>query len=270
MNKLIITFLFFSIQLSLFAQHPKRIISLVPSLTKQLYALESENEMVGCTSYCLGKDRGAVAVVASAIKVNIEKILLLKPDLVLASSLTSPKTLETFKKLGVKTVWFDYPKSFENLCTQFLELGKILGKQKKAIEIVTKSKQHLSKIKKKIPKGKSLRTFIQIGANPLFCVIENTFMDDYIKLIGGSNVAAGLKSGAISRESVLVKNPDVIFVITMDTVGKQEKEVWYSYKSLSAAKNRQVFTIDADLASSPTPSTFIEVVEKMAKLIYNL
>jgi iron complex transport system substrate-binding protein len=208
--------------------------------------------------------------VASAIKVNIEKTILLKPDLVLASSLTSPKTLETFKKLGIKVVWFDYPKSFEDLCDQFIDLGKITGKADIATDIVNKAKSRLLSVRKKIPKGNSLKMFVEIGANPLFGVIENTFMDDYITFAGGTNIAAGLKSGAISRENVLIRNPEAIFVITMGVVGKQEKDVWKSYKSLNAAKNNNIFIMDADLASSPTPATFVDVVEKMVELIYGL
>lgn len=261
---LLITFYFSSI-----AQAPKRIVSLVPSLTKQLYALNVEDKIVGCTNYCPGKDRKSVTVVASAIKVNIEKTLLIKPDLVLASALTSPKTIETFKKLGVKTVWFDYPKSFNDLCSQFLELGKIVGKQHHAKEIINSAKARLSTVRKKIPNGNTLKMFVEIGANPLFAAIEHTFMDDYITFTGGTNIAAGLKSGVISRESVLIKNPEVIFIITMGVVGKQEKEVWQSYKSLNASKNNQIFIIDADPASSPTPATFVDVVELMVELIYD-
>jgi len=257
------TFYFSSI-----AQAPERIVSLVPSITKQLYVLGVEDKIVGCTSYCPGKDRKSVTVVASAIKVNIEKTLLLKPDLVLASALTSPKTLETFKKLGVKTVWFDYPKSFEDLCNQFLELGKITGKQNDARKITNKAKARLATVQKKVPNGNPLKIFLEIGANPLFGVIGNTFMDDYITFSGGSNIISGLKSGVVSRESVLMKNPEVIFIITMGVVGKQEKEVWQSYKSLNATKNKRIFTIDANLASSPTPETFVDVVEKMVEMIY--
>lgn len=269
-KKIIIAGLLFSFYFSSKAQSPQRIVSLVPSITKQLYAFNIEDKIVGCTSYCKGKDRKSVTIVASAIKVNIEKTLLLKPDLVLASALTSPKTLETFKKLGIKTVWFDYPKSFEDLCNQFLELGKIVGKQDKSNEIVNKAKERLSTIRKNIPKENPLKMFIEIGANPLFAAIENTFMDDYITFTGGTNIAAGLKSGAIARESVLIKNPDVIFVITMGVVGKQEKEVWQSYKNLGATKSKRIFIIDADLASSPTPSNFVDVVEKMVELIYDV
>ncbi len=269
-KKIVIAGLLVSFSFYTIAQSPQRIVSLVPSITKQLYALNIENKIVGCTSYCPGKDRKSVTVVASAIKVNVEKTLLLNPDLVIASSLTSPKTLETFKKLGLKTIWFDYPKSFEDLCKQFLDLGVIVGKHVQAKEIVNNAKVRLSTIRNQIQQEKGLKMFVEIGANPLFGVIGNTFMDDYITLSGGLNIISDLKSGAVSRESILIKNPEVIFVITMGVVGEQEKEVWQSYKSLEATKNKLIFIIDADIASSPTPETFVYVVEKMVEFIYDV
>lgn len=268
--KLFIVVLLFVVYYTAVSQTPKRIVSLVPSITKQLYELGVENNIVGCTNYCPGKDKKSVSIVASAITVNVERTLLLKPDLVLASALTSPKTLATFKKLGIKTVWFDYPKSYDDLCSQFLDLGKIVGKEKQASEMIRKSNLRLSKIKEKIPQNTKYTIFIEIGANPLWTAIDNSFMHDYILFSGGKNIASGLKSGSISRESVLIKNPDVIFVITMGVVGKQEKEVWQTYKSLNATKNKRIFIIDADLASSPTPTSFVEVVEIMAKMIYGI
>jgi iron complex transport system substrate-binding protein len=262
----------FLIGISFFAtaQAPKRIVSLVPAISKQLYELGLEDNIVGCTSYCPGKDRPGVTIVASAIKVNIEKTLLLKPDLVLASSLTNPKTLETLKKMGVKTIWFDYPKSYANLCTQFIELGKITGKEKEAQQIVSQSDADLAEIKMNIVAVKPMKWLIQVGANPLWVSVENTFMNDYIKFAKGINAAKGVQSGAVSRESILLQNPDVIFICMSGTQAEAEKQRWISYKSLNATQSEQVFIIDPNLTNSPTPSTFIIALEKMMDMAYNM
>ncbi|MCF6240753.1 MAG: helical backbone metal receptor [Bacteroidales bacterium] len=180
---------FFSIGLlSLFlwvrAQVPQRIVSLVPSITKQLYDLDIQNRIVGCTSYCKAKDEKGVEIVASAIQVNIEKTLMLNPDLVIISSLTNPKTVETFKKMGLRSIYFNSPKSFTDLCNQFIRLAEICGRKDKAIQIVHEQKQRLQNIIRDIPKSKHPLIFIQIGANPLWTVIDDSFMGDYIRLLG--------------------------------------------------------------------------------------
>ena len=267
---IIISFFLIGISILTKAQSPKRIVSLVPAITKQLYELGLENQIVGCTSYCPGKDRKEVTVVASAIKVNIEKTILLKPDLVLASALTNPKTLETFKKLGLKIIWFNYPKSYSDLCTQFIELGKITGKEIEAQKIVQQSDKILAEIKMNIVAVKPMNWLIQIGSKPLWVAVENTFMDDYIKLAKANNAAKGVKSGSVSRESMILRNPDVIFICMTGTQAEEEKQLWLSYKSMNAAQSEQIFIIDPNLTNSPTPSSFVKALEKMMQLAYDM
>ena len=251
-------------------QTPQRIVSLVPSITKQFYDLGIENRLVGCTSFCKAKNQEGVEVVASAIKVNIEKTILLKPDLVVVSSLTDKKTIESFKKVGINTAYFPAPKSFEDLCNQFIKLAEICGIKDKALQIVQSQKNRLKLIENKIPENNHPVIFIQIGANPLWTVIDNSFMGDYIKILGGINPAAGLKSGSINREFVLAKNPDVIFITTMGATAQQEKENWEKYSFLNAVKNHKIFILDADKTNAPTVIEFVDVVKEMAHLIYKI
>jgi len=249
--------------LPLSAQSPQRIVSLVPSITKQLYDLGIENRIVGCTSYCRAKDKAGVSVVASAIQVNVEKTLMLKPDLVIVSSLTNKKTIDTFKKMGLRTLYFEAPKSYDDLCRQFVRLAEVCGVKEKAENIVRTQKSRLQNIIKDIPKGEKPVIFIQIGANPLWTVIDDSFMGDYIRFLGGVNLAAGLKSGSINRESVLIENPDIIFITTMGTISDQEKRTWLNYKTLKAVKNNKIFILDADKTNAPSVIDFVDVLEEM-------
>jgi len=107
------------------------------------------------------------------------------------------------KKLGIKVVFQPYPKSFEEICSYFVQIGEIVGQSAKAKEIVTQQKARLAKLKASFPSGKNPGVFIQIGAKPLFCAVPNTFMDDFIRFSGGRNIAAHLKTGSITREYVL-------------------------------------------------------------------
>jgi iron complex transport system substrate-binding protein len=259
----------FSLFLLLSAQVPIRIVSLVPSITKQLYDLDIQNRIVGCTSYCKAKDLQGVDVVASAIQVNIEKTLMLKPDLVIISSLTNPKTVETLKKMGLPTIYFDTPKSFDDLCNQFIRLADVCDKRERAELIVREQKQRLNNIISDIPKSVKPLIFIQIGSNPLWTVIDDSFMGDYIRLLGGVNLAAGLKSGSINRESVLLKNPDVIFITSMGMATEQEKLTWLNYKSLKAIKNNKIFVLDANKTNAPTVIEFVDVLKQMKEDMYD-
>ncbi len=252
-----------------FAGSPQRIISLAPSVTKSLYLLEAEGLLVGCTNFCLLEKPDDAQVVATAVQVNLEKALLLKPDLVIASSLTNPETLKSFRKLGVEILLLPYAKSFEDLCSQLQTLGEKIGKQGMADGIVASSKQKIEELKKRVPHlSKKPKLFLQIGANPLFTAVPNTFMQDFIDFAGGENIAGDLKIGSITREKVLVSNPDVIFILMMGSLSADEKESWMKYKNLNAVKNKKIFVMDQEKTCSPTPPLFVEALEEMIDKIY--
>lgn len=269
-KKNLLTILLICFAFSVFAGSPKRIISLVPSVTKSIYLLEAEDLMVGCTSFCLLKKPADAQIVASAVQVNLEKSILLKPDLVIASTLTNPETLKSFKKLGVETMMLPYSKSYDDLCSQLQQLGEKIGKKELADEIVNTSKKKIEELKKRVPKlNKKPKLFLQIGANPLFTAVPNTFMQDFIEFAGGVNIASEFKIGSITREKVLVSNPDVIFILLMGTLSADEKQIWERYKNLNAVKNNKVFVMDQEKTCSPTPLLFADALEEMIDKIYS-
>jgi len=252
----------------LISQNKMRIISLAPSLTHDLVIMGVQDQIVGITNYCENNADKSISIVASAIDVNIERVVSLKPDLVIATSLTNPEVQQSLKNFGIKLMYFPLPKSFDEINSQFLELGKLLDKEAVAEEIIQQEKAKVASLKKMIPLGSNPKIFVQIGIKPLFCVIPNTFLDDYITFSGGENATNDLKNGSISRESVLLRNPDVIVLVTMGNVGEEEKQNWMNYSSVNAVKNKQIFIVDSDIACSPTPDHFTQTLELFINFLY--
>lgn len=251
-----------------FTQNVKRVISLAPSITENIYLMGAQNKLVGCTSYCTQAVAAGVTQIGSAINVNIEKIFALQPDLVLTMQLTKPQDLETMKKLGLNVVTIPTPKSFDEICKQTIQIGKLIGSEKSAQNVIQETKQTVNEITQKSEQLlKKQKVFFQIGADPIFTVLQNTFMDDYILLTNTENIANGLTKGTITRESVLVKNPDVIIIATMGGFGKEEQKVWNNYSGISAVKNNKVFLIDSDRACSPTPLNFAKALEDVYQFV---
>lgn len=247
------------------AQPYKRIISLAPSLTKNIYYLGAQGQLVGCTSYCTQAVADHKEVVASAIKPNIEKIVSLRPDLVVTTTLTDAETLEMLKKLNIRTEVFPSPKDFDEVCSQFARIGTLTGREKRAIEINRISKAKVDSLQVLCTWPANPKIFFQIGARPIFTVTPGNFMDDYIRKINGRNIAFDLQHGTMTRESVLARNPDVIFITTMGLVGEEEKKVWEAYPAMSAAKTKRIFIIDSDMACSATPIDFASTIEVMVR-----
>lgn len=250
------------------AQQYSRVVSLAPSLTKNIYYLNAQSDLVACTSYCHKAKEDDKTVVASMVTVNVERIVGLKPDLVLATSITNPEYIEMLRKFNIRVEVFPTPNSFAGLCSQFVEMGKLLGKEQDAVQQVANIKKEIEELKLLAATSSvNKKVFIQIGADPLYAVIPSSFMNDYILFANATNVAENLARGALSREAVIARNPDYIFVVTMGIVGEEEKKVWESFDKLNAVKNNKIFIIDSDLACTPTPPTFLQTMRLISEYL---
>ncbi len=245
-----------------------RIISLAPSITKELEELDMTGNIVGATSYCDITRDNKDLIIGDAINVNLEKVLLLNPDVILTTTLTKQSTINLFRENGIKIHVVGKLDSFEDICQQFEELGKIVGREEKALTVIDDVKHRVDSMKNLIPHdSEELKVFIQIGIDPLFAVIPNTFMDDYIKFAGCENVTVGFEKGTISRETILSRNPDVIMIATMGVAAQKEKKLWESFRELNAVKNDNVFIIDANIACVPTVKNFGKAFEEIVNMI---
>ncbi|MBN1384251.1 MAG: ABC transporter substrate-binding protein [Elusimicrobia bacterium] len=265
-------FLVFSLAASVFAEKtPERIISLGPVITEELYLLGQEDKIVGVTVYCQKPDDAKnKEKIGNVMEVNIEKIIDLKPDLVLATGLTKPEQINKLKSLGIRVLSFSIykNKTFSQICEQFMELGEIVGNKEKAEQIVRKAKKKVKSIHNKTKNLSNPKILMQIGAKPLWIATKDSFLNDFIVLAGGENIGHSGRNGLYSREKVLEQNPDMILIITMGIVSDEEKEIWQKYNTLNAVKNNRIYIIDSYKVCSPTPESFAETLEEIAKLIH--
>ncbi len=258
----ILSFLWFC-----FSMQAIRIVSLVPSVTFNLQLLDADVEIVGRTSYCPGVKADKSNVVGSVIDVNIEKIVSLKPDVVFAMELTGKDVVTTLKRFGLNVILYKTPVNFEEICTQFEDMGRIIGKAELAKTITASERVKVKEMKAKII-GKPVKMFFEIGANPLFGVVEGTFMDDYITMAGGVNIMKGMKGGSISREFVIQQNPSVILISDMGMVGREEAAQWAAFKQLEAVKNNRIVVVNADESCCPTPHFFTKTLAYLIETLY--
>ena len=256
-----------ALSLIVYAQKELRVISLAPSVTEIIYLIDAQEKLVGCTSYCAVAKKDNIKTVGNAVDVNIEALFSLQPDIVLAMELTKMQDIEAMKKLGIRVETMKTPRSFEEICDQTLHIASLIGNQKQAEEVVSKASRRVEEIKKLASKLDHQRIFFQLGANPVFTVLENTFMNDYINICNAENIASGLTRGTIGRESVVLRNPDVIVIATMGGFGEEEKKIWNQFETISAVKNKQVFLIDSETSCSPTPDNFVSALEDMYRFL---
>ena len=252
-----------------FSSLPQRIVSLVPALTEELYLLGVGPRIVGVTTYCQRPiEAQQKEKVGTVVDVNVEQIINLRPDLVVASPLLNHKQIHKLRDVGVRVEIFQPPQDYKDLGDGFLELSRLVGKEGVAREIIKHAEGELTIIKGKVKGLSKPRVFIQIGAKPLFTAGGDSFIDDVVTFAGGINIAGDVKTSAYSREEVIRRNPDIILIVTMGIAGEKEKAAWLRYKTLNAVKNRRIYMVESYRFCSPTPLSFIETVRELVRLFH--
>lgn len=251
---------------------PQRIVSLGPMHTKNIYLLGAADRLVANTEYCrfpeaaLRKEK-----IGTVMQVDIEHILALSPDLVLATGLTQPGQIEGLRRAGLRVVQFAEPRSFAEICKQFRDLGRLLGLEWKVGQILGQVDEDLREMQARLAGLPRPGVLLQIGANPLFAATSSSFTNDYILLAGGANIAAGEPSGRYDPEKVMAKDPEVILIAMMgsqSTVGRTEREKWRKLTTLRAVRQGGVHLVDSDLICSPTPVSFVKALVVLSRLIH--
>ena len=246
----------------------KRIISLGPRLTEEIFLLDAGDKLIADTVYCIRPEEAKKKEkIGNVIELNVEKALSLKPDIVLATDLAIPGDLEILKRAGIHVELFDQPKSYRGILDEFLKLGKLTGNNDKAKKIAGESLKRVENIKNRASQLSKKKVFLQIGTNPLYTITKDSFMNDFIEYTGGINIALNAASGRYSREKVVESNPDIIIIAAMGIEAENEKKEWMAYKTLNAARNNQIFIIDQYTSCSPTPVTFADTLEEIAKML---
>lgn len=254
------------------AARAQRIVSLGPLNTENIYLLGAGDRLVGDTSYCVRPEAAKhKPKIGSVMQVSIEKIISLYPDLVLATALTRPEQINQLEKMGVRIVRFRQPASFAEICEQFIELGKLLGLEERARQIVSQAREEVVALQRKIELLPKKKVFLQVGSRPLFASVTSSFTHDFIALGGGINIAGDQRTGTMKVEKVIAENPEVIIIAIMGSetgIAAEEKKNWQQMYVLKAAQTGRIYTIDPDLVCSPSPATFVQTLRIITTLIH--
>ena len=173
-----------------FPHPPRRIVSLVPSDTHSIWAIGAAENLVGCTEYCeepVGL-MGTLTVVGGTKNVDVEKVLSLAPDLVIANKEENTRSqLGDLSARGVR-VFVSFPRRVADGVAHLARLAKILGVQKYP-GVVSLVRKGYELIEKKTPG--EIRTFAPIWMDPLMTMSGGTYGSDVIAWAGGRNVFFG-------------------------------------------------------------------------------
>ena len=272
---LIAAFFFLGDGLSLSGEIKKlRAVSLAPSTTEILFALGLDDEIVGVSQFCnyppraLTKER-----IGTFSQPNVEKILLLKPDIVFCTGLEQAPVITKLRQLNLKVCVSD-PSNFGELFDSMREMGRLVGREAQAAALVEGMKRVIEEMNsqvKPVPQEKRPKVFVEIWHSPLTTAGKGSFVDELIMTAGAFNIAydTGKAYGYFSPEQVIKRNPDYIILAYMNKEDPMRlSKGRFGWDSISAVKNDHVWgDIDPDLFLRPGPR-LIEGLKEIHKRLY--
>lgn len=193
----------------------ERVISLSPSTTEMAYAAGLGDKLVAVSAYSDYPEAAKkLEHVASWQGVNVERILALKPDLILAWRGGNPqRPLDQLASFGIPIFYSD-PVNIDQIADDLDKLAQYSPSPEQAHQAAQQLRQGVSELHSRNTRSQPLRTFLQFGTQPLFTSSGHTLQSEVISLCGGENIFAGSRVPwpQVSREQVMIRQPQVIVV----------------------------------------------------------
>jgi iron complex transport system substrate-binding protein len=251
---------------------PQRIVSLAPGITEILYALGLDNKIAGVTTFC---DWPAAARTKPRIggftNPSIEKIIALKPDLIIATADGNRKdTVRQLERLGLP-VYVTNPSDTDGILKSILNIGEITNREKDAGKLVEELQKRLNNVTAQIRHKNKPRVFFQIGLEPVVTVGKGTLINEGIERAGGINIAGhdAARYPRYSAEGIMGALPEIILFAPMinDKEFAVVKSFWQNFKGIPAVDNNRIYPIDTNLISRASPR-IVDAIEKMALIFH--
>lgn len=234
---------------------PGRLISVAPNVTETIYAINRGAKLVGRTDfddypeYVEGVDS-----IGSLEEPNIETIIDLAPDLVIASNKFEKEDIEQLEEEGVNVLVVGGKEDFAGAYELIKEIGIAIDAQSEAKEVIEEMDKTITETKEKVKgeKQKSVYYVVGYGKEGDFTAGGDTFIGKMIEMAGGTNIAHDSEGWSYSLDKLIEKDPEILIVSDREGV-KDDIMKAEGYKDLTAVKEGNVHTIDEDILDRHGP-----------------
>ena len=238
------------------ADKPLRIVALAPHIVENLYAIGAGDLIVGTLDYAdYPQEATKIERIGGYNGISIEKLLMLKPDMVIAwKSGNQAEDLAKIKRLGIELYLSD-PSSIEGVASEILKLGQITGHIEQSKQVAETFTAKLNAIKVTQKDKTTLTGFYQLWPEPMMTVSKNTWINQLIKTCQVTNVFANSDTDypQISIENVIVTKPQVIIIPDEKSKRVMPTVNWQQWPEIPAVKYEQFISVNADLLHRFTP-----------------
>lgn len=245
-----------------------RIVVLDPATVEMIYMLGAEDKIVGVANLERSKvwpeeKVAKLESVGTFMKPSLEKIIALKPDLVIMSALTGEELNNGLKSNNIEAKRIQ-ANSIEEIFTNFMEVAKMLGKENEANKIIAEKRAKLEEIKKMATINK--KGLFVMSASPLMVFGNDNLPNDIMKLLNIKNIAENQKgrNPIVTPEFIMKENPDII--ITLLPNPAQIVATNPQLKNVNAIKNNKFIVVNSSQILRGSPRT-IDQIEEIAKAV---
>jgi iron complex transport system substrate-binding protein len=236
------------------AVHGPRLLSLAPNLTEIAFAAGAGALLVGTVEYSdYPPAARQVPLVGNAWRVDVERVLALHPDVVLAWATGTPETtVAQLQRVGLHVVEVA-TQSLADIPRALRQLGRVAGTEAVAEDAARDFEARVARERAQYANRAPLSVFIQVDDEPIFTVNGRSVISEIVTLCGGRNVFATLPQLAppISAEAVLAADPQVI-VSTDDTIADPLAQ-WQRWPRMQAVRTGTVYSLPSDLVTRASP-----------------
>ncbi|MBN2338977.1 MAG: cobalamin-binding protein [Acidobacteria bacterium] len=253
----------------LLPRRPRRIISLAPNVTETLFMLGAGDRLIGVTTLCAWPEAArALPKIGDLLNPNYEVILAARPDLVIGSTAGNDRGAVTkLTGLGLP-VYIVAPRSAEEIFRTVEEIGRISDCAGEGRELVSRMRERLATVRRRIEGLPPVRAFFITWFDPLLAPGKNTFENDVLALAGVVSISSDIPQyyPRYSLEQVLVSDPDAILTIEHEGDPLPRFDRTPGWKELRAVREGRVYYL-SEYLQHPSP-LFVDGVEDLARQLY--
>ncbi|MDE2365412.1 MAG: cobalamin-binding protein [Betaproteobacteria bacterium] len=258
-----------SVQLN---QPAKRIISLSPGITELVFEAKAGSQLVGVSRYSdyPGAAR-SIPDVGDSSSLDLERIVALKPDLVIAwRSGNAISDMEKLEKLGL-TVFATEAARLEDIPRLLRVVGRLAGTSRQAESAASAFEETLRQIRRSYSNHSKIRVFQLIWHQPLMTVNGDHVVSDIIELCGGVNIFASSPSltPVISPENLMEADPQVIISsVSRESAESEVNVLLRRFSHISAVRHNHLYFVHPDLIYRQT-ARLIQAAETVCAQLEN-
>jgi len=233
----------------------ERVVSLSPGATELLFSAGAGKQVKAVSAWSdYPREATTLPQVGDSNRLDLEAILVLKPDLVVAwVDGNSAPQLEKLEALGIPVFWLE-PRTFEDIARAVEHLAWLTGHEDTGSVRASEFLSGIAELRNRYRGASPVRTFYQVWHQPLMTINDEELIGRAIQLCGGDNVFGHLPRlvPRLSAEAVLEANPEVIITGGVDEEDRRWLEQWQRYPGLRAVASDNLFLVSPSLIQRPT------------------